>query len=219
MLPVQLLSRIFESLSTKEYNELEDILRIKKAVIPKGSVLTHPLERQRYVFLLLEGKAHAVRYASDGRETDYALLQKGDLLSEAADLLGETEAEYTIFADTVCTVLYFPLEALKSCEHPITQKILWALCEAFSDQCMKLRRRSAYLTCAGLREKIMLYLSDFHTAGEWFEIPLDRNALASYLFCDRTALSRELSRLKKEGYLEFRKNKFRILPAGITKND
>ena len=89
MLPVQLLYCIFESLSTKEYNELQDTLQIKKAEIPKGSVLTHPLERQRYVFLLLEGKAHAVRYASNGRETDYVLLQKGELLSEAADLLGE----------------------------------------------------------------------------------------------------------------------------------
>lgn len=216
---MQLLSRIFESLSTKEYNELEDILRIKKAVIPKGGFLTPSSDRHRYVFLLLEGKAHAVRYASNGRETDYILLQKGDLLSESADLLAETDAEYTIFADAVCTVLYFPFEALKGCGHPIAQKLLWALCEAFSEQCTRLRRRSAYLTCAGLREKIMLYLSDFHATGEWFEIPLDRNALASYLFCDRTALSRELSRLKKEGYLEFRKNKFRILPAGITKND
>jgi len=219
MLPVQLLCRIFESMPEKEFNELEAALQIGKAEIPKGGVLSCSSERHGHIFLLLEGKAHAVRYASDGRETDYTLFQKGDLISEVANPAMNREEDYTVFADTACVVLYFSFEALKSCPHSVAQKLLWALCEAYSIQCSRLRRRSAYLTCASLRAKILLYLNDFHAAGEWFEIPLDRTALASYLFCDRTALCRELSRLKSDGVLEYHKNKFRILPSGITKND
>lgn len=216
---MQLLCRIFESISEKEFNELEAALQIGKTEIPKGGVLSCPSERRGCIFFLLEGKAHAVRYASDGRETDYTVFRKGDLISETGNSTMKREEDYTFFADTTCVVLYFPFETLKSCRHPVAQTLLWALCEAYSVQCSRLRRRSAYLTCASLREKILLYLNDFHKTGEWFEIPLDRTALSSYLFCDRTALCRELSRLKNDGVLEYHKNKFRILPSGITKND
>ena len=70
-----------------------------------------------------------------------------------------------------------------------------------------------------LREKIFTYLSDLSVEEEWFEVPLDRNALAAYLFCDRSALCRELSKMKKDGVIDFHKNRFRILLSGIPKSD
>ena len=40
---------------------------------------------------------------------------------------------------------------------------------------------------------------------------MDRETMAAYLGIDRSALSRELSRMRSEGLLEFRKNHFRLL--------
>jgi CRP-like cAMP-binding protein len=45
----------------------------------------------------------------------------------------------------------------------------------------------------------------------YFDIHLNRNELADYLCIDRSALSRELSRLKKEGLIDFQKNHFKII--------
>lgn len=219
MLPVQLLHRIFESISPKEYKEMEAVLQIRQKEIPKGGVLLRQSDRRRFVFLLLKGSAHAVRYAPDGRETDYTQLSQGDLLSEASDFIRSDRQENTVFADTPCTVLYFSYEALKRADHPTAQKILWALYDSFAAQYAQIQQRVTYLTCSSLREKLLRYLNDHGAEGEWFEIPLSRSAMASYLFCDRTALCRELSKLKSEGFLEYRKNKFRILPPGIAKSD
>ena len=44
-----------------------------------------------------------------------------------------------------------------------------------------------------------------------FLIPFDRQQLADYLCADRSALSNELSKMKREGLIIFKKNKFRIL--------
>ena len=41
-----------------------------------------------------------------------------------------------------------------------------------------------------------------------FQIPFDRQQMADYLNLDRSALSKELSRMKKEGILDFHKNEF-----------
>ncbi|WP_367178823.1 helix-turn-helix domain-containing protein [uncultured Slackia sp.] len=41
-----------------------------------------------------------------------------------------------------------------------------------------------------------------------FDIPFDRQQLADYLCVDRSALSAELGRMKREGIIDVRKNRF-----------
>ncbi len=43
-----------------------------------------------------------------------------------------------------------------------------------------------------------------------FKIPFNRKEMADYLNVDRTALSKELSRMQKEGLISFHKNTFKI---------
>ena len=44
-----------------------------------------------------------------------------------------------------------------------------------------------------------------------FSIPYDRQELADYLEVDRSGLSAEMSKLKKEGVLDYYKSDFRLL--------
>ncbi|MBO7252252.1 MAG: winged helix-turn-helix domain-containing protein, partial [Oscillospiraceae bacterium] len=45
----------------------------------------------------------------------------------------------------------------------------------------------------------------------YFEIPLGRVELAEYLCVDRSALTRELAKMKDDGLIDYDKNCFRIL--------
>ena len=42
---------------------------------------------------------------------------------------------------------------------------------------------------------------------------MDRSAMAEYLNIDRSALSRELSRMKADGILDYYKNQFRLMKS------
>ena len=44
-----------------------------------------------------------------------------------------------------------------------------------------------------------------------FEIPFDRQQLADYLNVERSALSKELGKMQKEGIIRTRKNHFEIV--------
>lgn len=46
---------------------------------------------------------------------------------------------------------------------------------------------------------------------ENFTIPLDRQDLADYLFVDRSAMSKELSKMKDEGLISFDKADFKLM--------
>ena len=63
------------------------------------------------------------------------------------------------------------------------------------------------------REKLITYLllqAKKKNSNE-ITIPYDRQELADYLEVDRSGLSAEISKLRKEGILECRKNQFRLL--------
>lgn len=63
------------------------------------------------------------------------------------------------------------------------------------------------------REKLMTYLLiQAKEAGSAnFSVPFDRQGLADYLEVDRSGLSAELSKLKKEGILDYYKSDFRLM--------
>jgi CRP-like cAMP-binding protein len=64
-----------------------------------------------------------------------------------------------------------------------------------------------------IREKLLAYLSiqALQQDSRYFEIPLGRGELAEYLCVDRSALSRELVKMKDDGLIDYDRNCFRIL--------
>ena len=77
---------------------------------------------------------------------------------------------------------------------------------------ISLVRKLKYMTCPTIREKLMAYLSDEAEkhGSEEFLIPFTREELASFLSVDRCALSRELGKMRDDGLLEFRRNRFHL---------
>ena len=77
----------------------------------------------------------------------------------------------------------------------------------------KNRALSARIFCTSaktIRGRLVTYLSAqaVEAGSSAFSIPFDRQQLADYLNVDRSALSKELGRMRDEGLLEFHKNRF-----------
>ena len=77
----------------------------------------------------------------------------------------------------------------------------------------ELMRKVEVVSKKTLREKILAYLSIQSQAqgSSRFEIPLGRVEWAEYLCADRSALTRELAKMKDEGLISYNKNFFEIL--------
>ena len=75
-----------------------------------------------------------------------------------------------------------------------------------------LTRKIEHTSQRTTRAKLLSYLSDQAKAAEAsrFAIPFDRQELADYLSVDRSAMCAELSRMRKEGIIDFHKNVFEL---------
>ena len=74
-------------------------------------------------------------------------------------------------------------------------------------------KKIQHLTRASTRDKLMSFLSEQakNSNDNIFSIPYNRQELADYLSVDRSVMSNELSKLKKEGLLDYHKNSFKLL--------
>ena len=100
-----------------------------------------------------------------------------------------------------------------SCEfHTKLVRNLLTVCAGKS---LDLSRRILHSTSKSIRGRLMSYFSECikKTGSYSFEIPYNREQLASYLGVDRSAMSNELSKMKKEGLIQYHKNHFTIIKS------
>lgn len=76
-----------------------------------------------------------------------------------------------------------------------------------------LTEKMRYLTQRSTRQKIMLYLSNLarDKGKSTFALPFNRQQMADFLSVDRSALSAELSKMKKDGLIDYHKDQFSLL--------
>ena len=77
---------------------------------------------------------------------------------------------------------------------------------------LQLSRRSLHTSPKTIRGRLSSYFSQQVSAqgSNKIVIPFDRQQLADYLNLDRSALSKELGKMKNDGLIEYHKNTFLI---------
>ena len=165
--------------------------------------------------LVLAGQSNRRAYhsAASGVRLPISQMGPGGVFG---DVLGGSSlsSPVTVMASAPCEVLLVPYEKLLlPGADPARQRVLQNLVRTISDKYFLLSRRVDLLLLKSLRAKVCAYLlseAEVHHSLT-FTIPYSRIQLADYLNCDRSALSRELSLMQRDGLLETYKSSFKLL--------
>ena len=92
-------------------------------------------------------------------------------------------------------------------------KILKNLLTAATSKNLSLSSRIFCTTAKTVRGRLAVYFSEQMTqnGSREFEIPFNRQQMADFLNLDRSALSKELGKMREEGLILFHKNHFVLL--------
>lgn len=167
------------------------------------------------VGILLEGSITAVKNTPDGTSVAITHMGPGGLFGDV--LSGSSQqSPVTVMATTDCLAVYLPYQKIiRPCAklHSAHLQLMQNLVLTISDKYFALDRRVELLICRSLRTRISLWLLDEarRTGSDTFTTPLTRAGLAEYLNCDRSALSRELSRMQQDGLIETWRGSFKLL--------
>lgn len=214
-IPLLLSTRLLSGLDVPGLQQLLRCFAPAKRSFARGEILLLAGYENREIGILLEGQIEAVKTTADGTSVSITHMGPGGIFGDV--LSGSHQkSPVTILARTECTALFLPYEKiLHPCRelHSCHSLLLQNLVSTISDKYFTLNHRIDLLILKSLRAKLCAYLMDMRMrAGQdTFTIPFTRTELAEYLNCERSALSRELSRMQAEGLIETYRSSFKIL--------
>lgn len=212
--------------------ELQNNLLFRNMTIPEISSALDALsaveksyEKEELIFLagkytdrmgiVLEGSVTIESNDMWGNHTILSHVEKGQFFAETYALLEHEAMLVDVTANENCRILFLRIGSLKkilSDRHSWTTKLLANLLAISARKSLTLSGRSFHTAPKSIRGRVMSYLNSvsLQKGSKEFDIPFDRQQLADYLNLDRTALSKELGRMKRDGIIQVRKNHFVI---------
>lgn len=202
---------LFAGLSPAELTAALAFFAAREEHFPRNALISPPDSPLRAFGLVLSGAVEVSSTDFSGRVMIMASVEPGFTFGESLCFLGRT-APVTIRAAADCDILWLsPHRILHStpkdpAEAELCRRFTAMLCERALAQ----NDRIQILSKPTLRDRIITYLSQVsRRAGtDTLRIPLDREGMAAFLGCERSALSRELSRMQRDGLISYRKNLF-----------
>ena len=218
-LPLLQSTTLFSGLSAEELQALLTRLGAVERSFGRGEVLVLAGAPSRRVGVVLSGAIEAYHSAASGVRLPISQMGPGGVFG---DVLGGSSlsSPVTVMASAPCEVLLVPYEKLLlPGADPARQRVLQNLVRTISDKYFLLSRRVDLLLLKSLRAKVCAYLLSEAEAHHslTFTIPYSRIQLADYLNCDRSALSRELSQMQREGLLDTYRSSFKLMDPEALK--
>lgn len=209
-------TKLFAGLVPTQLEPLLLCMGARQAHYAKGACVIEEGDTLTEIGVVLSGTARAVKCSPEGSVILISLLAQGSEVGALLAAHSGRKSPVTVQADSALTVLFFPFEKIlsrchRACAgHDLLLRNAMAL---VAEKGLLLHERLHCLLQPSIRAKVLTYLSQTAGVGRSGCIPLSRNAMAQYLNVDRSALSRELSRMQRDGLLQYHKNHF-VLSGG-----
>ena len=205
-----------------EASELEPILSCidaKVRTVRKGEIILLAGDTPKHVGIVLAGQLQIIREDYDGNRSLMAVLEPGEIFAEALCCAGVKASPVTVISFLDSTILLVSFErVLCTCPNSCRfhRKLIENMLGLIAIKNLQMQSHMEILSLKSIRARVMRYIESFSPKkGQEITIPLNREELANYLCVDRSALSHELMRMKKDGLIGYRKNKFVVYSVSL----
>jgi CRP-like cAMP-binding protein len=208
-------AKIFTDISEDDVKKMLSCLKAYEKRFSEGDIIVRTGDVLSEMGLVLSGSVYLEKDDFWGNRSILSTARKGETFGEIYAELGEKPSSVTVTAAEKTEVLFLNLSMMTApCSSvcPCHTRLIRNLVSTAAEQAYLLTEKMEHLSKRTTRRKILSYLSQRaeEAGSSEFTIPFDRQELADYLFVERSALSYELGRMRREGVIDFRKNRFEL---------
>ena len=211
--PALLSASLFEGLEKKAVAGFLKEARCRLGSFPRGTILLSQGDSVAAAGVLLSGKIKAYRLNRQGEENLQSVLGPGSMFGDMLMATDNGKSPVTVEVTEDARVLFVPFDSIMAAGGEFGNRLRVNLLHELSARYWALSRKVRYLSERSLRGRIALFLLDAarDQGGLTFTLTMTREAMASLLGVNRSALSRELSRMEKDGLVAVYRGSFRLL--------
>ena len=207
-------SVLFSFEDDKQIYDALDLLEPEILIYDKGDFIHRSYEPMKKFGFVLSGAVHVCSDDIDGNRIIMAEVQPGFTFGESICYLGiEACPVYAVsFVDT--SVLWLSVKELYSnVADETVNEMQKRFTSLLASRTLAMNSRIQILSKLSIREKLLEYFNVLSSVSKnkEFIVPFNREDMATFIGVNRTALSRELSKMKNEGLIEFKKNHFKLI--------
>lgn len=174
--------------------------------------------------IVIEGEAVIAKENIAGNRAILTVLRQGDMFGEMISFSDKKIWPVNVTAQCDSEIIFIsPENIITRCEKMCAshQILIQNMLKIMSRKALILSRKVDYLSIRSLRGRLCAYLIE-----QWqlqntpvFSLPMNRDELADFFNVARPSISRELGKMKDEGYIDFHKSSFKIINLGAMKEE
>lgn len=207
---------LFEGIANDNLMGMLGCLGATSMEVKKGQTVFAEGDSAVRVGIVLSGKLLQLREDYFGNRSIYGQILPSQLFGETYAFSRACNLPVSVAAEEDSKLLLLDSRRITTCCSNACEfhnRVIFNLLRIVADKNLLLHRKLSVTSRRTTAERLLAYLS--HCAREQgsnsFVIPFDRQALADYLEVDRSGLSTEIGKLKKQGILTCNKNHFTLL--------
>ena len=195
---------IFHDITNSEVEAMIHCFRMRRARFEAGRTVCVYGERRGEVGVLLRGRAELVRFDREGNRTILEQLDPGGVFGEDLTFISALGDCVEVISGGDCEVLFMEYaHIMKRCEKACAHhsQLVQNMFRLVTEQVRRLSRRVEVLSRRSIREKLQCYfrLCCLEAGADTFQLPFTLSALADYISTDRSAMMRELKKMREDG--------------------
>lgn len=170
----------------------------------------------KHIGIMLSGSAQIVRVDYYGNRSIVSGIEPSEVFGESFACAELSALPVTVTASEPCEVMLIDCQhILHTCSNNcgFHQQLIFNLMKDLATKNIMFHQKLEITSKRTTRDKLMAYLmlQAKRTGSSRFSIPFDRQELADYLEVDRSGLSAEISKLRREGVLRSERSWFELL--------
>ncbi len=215
-------SELFKSIDAADLETMLSCLGADIKDVKRHEVILLAGDTPTRVGMALSGQLHIYREDYDGNRSLLAAVTPGGLFAEALCCAGVSESPVTVAADIDSSVMLMSFSRIlhtcpSACSHHA--KLIENMLGIIANKNLMLQGRLEIVSLKSVRAKVLRFLESFVAKqGMDISIPFNRDEMAEYLCVERSALSHELMRMKRDGLIGYRKNRFYLARRDSVEN-
>lgn len=207
---------LFEEIGDENLLRMLNCLGAKVQLFDKKYTIIAEGNPAKFIGIVLSGSVQITQTDFFGNRSIVAVSQQGEMFSEAFACAEVKAIPVSIIATEPSEIMLIDCShILHTCANHcgFHQQLIFNLMKSLAVKNILFHQKIEVISKRSTREKLMSYLmlcakkADSNS----FTIPFDRQELADYLCVERSGLSSEIGKLKKEGIIDAHKKHFEIL--------
>ena len=211
----QIETPLFKGIGPEERKAMAGCIGYHVDSFRKGEIVAFENEHIKHVGVVVEGSVDMIKEDLWGNKTLLLRIRKNEVFGETFACGSDNMSVVTFMVSEDAKILFLSFDrVMRSCSSacPFHHQLIENMVQIIANKNRDLMRKVEVVSKRTIREKLLTYLSiQAQTqASRYVEIPLGRVELAEYLCVDRSALTRELVKMREEGLLDYDRNCFRL---------